>query len=296
MQNAMSSGQLIAATILTWRLFAPVQQSLQALPKLPEIKRLLVQLNTLFRLPEEDGREWGEVSSPCYGNLLLEDVVVRFPGALTPTLATAKLQVPRGKFVTITGPSGSGKSTLLRVLSGNLKPQSGVVSIDGLNVSQLSRAYRSRHIAYVSQEPLYFFGTVAQNLRLNAPDADDHRILRQVRQLGLGKWIDSLPDGIDTRIDPAASEVLSPGVRTMLGIAQALLVEPAILLLDEPTGGLDAGLEAGLMHALEARHGSMTTLLVTHRPSLIDRSDAAIIVNGGRATMRAVSTDKKVAS
>ncbi|MEO0918728.1 MAG: ATP-binding cassette domain-containing protein, partial [Pseudomonadota bacterium] len=176
-------------------------------------------------------------------------------------------------------------------------PQSGIVLIDGANAAQVSRAYRKRHIAYVSQDPLYVYGSVAQNLRLSTPGASDERIRQVLDRLGLSRWISTLPDGIHTRLDPAdEGDVLGPGVRTMLGIARAMLSSPAILLLDEPAGGLDPEMEAKLVAALEALRGSTTVLLVTHRPSLIHRSDGVIVLEGGGATLKRVDKVERQAS
>lgn len=297
MNATLSAGQLIAATILTWRLFSPIQQVLQILPKLPEMKRLLAQVDALFRLPEQEAVQRGLSNRPCYGDVVVKNLVVRFPNAHAPSLMCSELEIPRGQLVAVTGRSGSGKSTLLRVLAGNIRPQAGLVLVDDINHSQLSQAFRNRHIVYVSQEPLYFFGTVAQNLRLCAPDADDGRLMAVLDELGLSDWVASLPDGLATRIDPATmTDILSPGHRTLIAVAQALLVEPTILLLDEPTGGLDAMFEEKLLGALEARKGAVTTLMVTHRPSLLRRSDAVIVVDGGAAVLRAPGKVQRVAS
>ncbi len=282
MQGSLSAGQLIAVTILTWRLFAPIQQVILVLPKLPELRRLLNQVDLFFKIPEEPKGQPSDVTRPCRGDVAISNLVVRFPGAILPTLVGGEFKIPAGKLIAVTGPSGSGKSTLLRVLSGSLAPQSGVVMVDGLNVLQLSQGYRNRHIARVSQEPIIIFGTVAQNLRLAAPGASDAHIEEVLEELGLDTWVSTLSDGINTRIDPTTmTDVLSPGIRTLLSVAQALLADPAILLLDEPVGGLDAVREAYLVHALLSRRGKMTTFLVTHRPSLISQSDGLIYLEGG---------------
>jgi len=283
MQGSLSLGQLIAATILTWRLVAPVQQAIQVLPKLPELGTLMDQANMFFRLAEAPKTKASDVTRPCHGEVAVSNLLVRFPGSVMPTLMGCDFKVAGGKFIAVTGASGSGKSTLLSALSGNQAPQSGGVFVDGINLSQLSEGYRNRHIAYVPQRPIFIFGTVAQNLRLRAPGASDVQIDRVLLELGLDTLVQSLPDGLNTRIDPTTmTDMLSPGVRTLLALAQALMIEPAILLLDEPAGGLRGDEEARLRQAMRSRHGRMTIFLVTHRPSLVQMSDAVIHLDGGK--------------
>ena len=295
--NDLSAGQLIAATILTWRLFAPIQQSLHVLPKIPELLRLNSQIDMLMRLPEDrSGLSGSDVQRPK-GDLAARNVVVRYPNSFAPALVGAKLEFPHGAFATVTGHSGSGKSTLLRCLSGALEPQAGVVLLDGLNLSQLSRGYRTRNVAYVSQKPIFFFGTIAQNLRLAAPGAHENALLEVVHELGLDTWLDGLADGLQTRIDPATmSNVLTPTIRTLISIGQALLLEPRILLLDETVGGLEPAFEEKLMSAITSRRGQMTVIMVTHRPSLIRQSDFVVVLNEGVATMRRAVSEERVAS
>lgn len=297
MQGAITGGTLVAATILTWRLFAPVKQGLQLLPKLQDVLRLFQQIDALMRLPEEEnGRESGLHVQP-HGHLMAKGVVMRHPKSNVPILMGVNLEIPHGKFIAVAGNSGAGKTTLLRVLAGQIAPQAGVVLFNDLNLTQLSRSFRARNIAYVSQEPLFFYGSIAQNLRLADPGADDARLIDALVELGLGQWINSLPNGIDTRLDPTVDgDLLSPSMLTGIAVAQALLGNPVVLLLDEPAGHLDSALEAQLIEALEKRRGRMTSLIVTHRPSLIRRADHVISMNSGAATMRTITDIESAAS
>lgn len=297
MHQAITSGQLVASTILTWRLFAPVQQTLMLLPKLQDVFTLFTQIDTLMRLPDEESGALGTFGGSCLGHLETSGVVLRHPKSITPTLIGVQLDIPHGSLVALTGRSGSGKTTLLRVMAGQLAPQAGVVMINELNLTQLSRDFRARNIAYVSQEPLYFFGSVAQNLRFVDPAADDAKLLQILEEVGLGAWVATLPDGLNTRIDPVVDVgFLTSSIRTCIAVAQALLTNPVVLLLDEPAGGMDQELEAYLLEALERRHGSMTCVLVTHRPSLMQRTDSVIFLNAGTAVMRATEDLKRAAS
>ena len=286
-QGSISGGSLVAATILTWRLFAPVQQGMRLLPKLQDVQRLFQQIDALMRIPEEES---GSESGPYVqrqGDLKVRGVVLRQPKSIMPVLMGVHFDIPHGSFVSVTGSSGSGKTTLLRVLAGQLAPQAGVVLLNDLNLTQLSRGFRARSVAYVSQRPLFIYGTVAQNLRLADPASDDTRLMQVLEELGLGHWVRSLPDCLDTRLDPSIDGALLPvSVLTSLSVAQALLTDPSVLLLDEPAGSMDVHLEACLIAALEKRRGQMTSIVVTHRPSLVRRTDKVIILNAGSAVMR----------
>lgn len=297
MRGELTGGALVGATILTWRLFAPVQQTLVFLPKLQDVRRLGQQIDALMRLPEEDSDGEGSFPKQREGALSTQGLVFRHPNSIAPTLMGVQLDIPHGAFVAVTGKSGSGKSTLLRALAGQLAPQAGVVLFNGLNLNQLSRTFRARNIVYVSQEPLFFFGTVAQNLRLADPAADDVRLAAVLDEVGLAAWVADLPRGLDTRIDPAVDgDLLTPGVLTGIGVAQALLVDPVALLLDEPAGTMDAAHEAALIAALERRRGRTTCVMVTHRPSLMRRTDSVIFLNAGAAVMRATADLERAAS
>ena len=296
--GTLTGGALIAATILSWRLFAPVQQGLVLLPKLQNVLSLFKQIDGLMRLPEEEsGSEQGNEAIGAKGNIAAKGLVLRYPKSIAPALVGVQFSIPHGAFFTVSGASGAGKTTLLKVLAGQLQPQAGAVLFNDTNLSQMSRSFRARNIAYVSQSPLYIYGSVAQNLRLSDPTADDAQLMSILSELGLADWIDSLPDGIDTRLDPSLDRaMLSASVLSSLAVAQALLTHPAVLLMDEAVGSMDSALESHLLAALEARRDRMTSVLVTHRPSLIRRSDRTILLNSGAAQVLETSKEQRQAS
>ncbi len=297
MGGILTPGQLVASTILTWRLFAPVQQTLTLLPKLQDVRALFSQIDTLMKLPEEESGATGQLETRCLGHIETRGLVFRHPRSIAPTLIGVQLEIPHGALVALTGRSGSGKTTLLQVMAGQLAPQAGVVLLNALNLTQLSRDFRARNVAYVSQAPLFFFGSVAQNLRFADPAADDARLLEVLEEVGLGAWIATLPDGLNTRIDPDLDTgILTSSVRTCIAVAQAFLSNPAVLLLDEPAGGMDSTFESHLIAALERRRGTMTCVLVTHRPSLMRRTDSVIFLNAGNAVMRNTADLERAAS
>ena len=297
MQQSITSGQLVASTILTWRLFAPVQQTLALMPKLQDVLSLFTQIDTLMRLPEEESGALGTFGGESRGHIECKGVVMRHPKSIAPTLVGVELDLAHGTLVGLTGRSGSGKTTLLRVIAGQIAPQAGVIMLNELNLTQLSRDFRARNVAYVSQTPLYFFGSVAQNLRFADPTADDEKLMDMMEEVGLGGWIATLPEGLNTRIDPVLdNNTLSPSARTCIAVAQALLTDPVVLLLDEPAGGMDPDIEAHLINALERRRGQMTCIIVTHRPSLMRRTDSVIFLNGGAAVMKATEDLERAAS
>lgn len=297
MNGTLTGGTLIAVTILTWRLFAPVQQAIMLLPKVQDVTRLFQQIDTLMRLPAEESASDSSLQSIRSGPLAVRGLVLRHPKSISPVLMGVQFDIPQGSLVTVTGKSGSGKTSLLRVLAGQIEPQAGAVMFNGLNISQMSRAFRARNIAFVAQKPLFFYGSVAQFLRLGDPTADDARLLDVLRDLGLEDWVNGLPNGINTRLDPAVDgQLLSSSVLTSLAVAQAILTQPAILLMDEPAGNMEQGHEACLLAALESRRGTMTSVIITHRPSLIKRSDAVIVLNGGAAAMHETTKITRQAS
>ena len=286
MNGQVTAGELIAITILTWRLLAPVQQFLAQLPRFRDVRDIMLQVDTLMQLPDDRMSSSAPAQRISEGQLQVLDVVLRHPKSVSPTLVGVRVDIPHGAFVTVTGEAGSGKSTLLKVLAGVLEPQAGAVHLNDLNIAQLSREFRAANIAYVPQHPPYFYGTVAQNLRFANPAAGTYQLEAITDELGLSQWLAELPEGLNTRLDPSRDgAVLRPDIKSCLAIAQGLLTEPVVLLLDEPVGGMNNHLESHLLQALHARRDHMTRVMVTHRPSVIRQSDAVLLLKGGGARM-----------
>jgi len=200
---------------------------------------------------------------------------VTYPGRRLPALHDVDLTVEPGETVALVGPSGCGKSTLLAVLLGLQTPSAGVVrcggvALDGLDVA----AWRAR-IGWVPQRPHLFARTVAENVRLGRPDATDDQVSAALDAAGLAEVVRRLPAGVSTRLGEGGSG-LSAGERQRLALARAFVREASLLLLDEPTAGLDNETEAEVLAAVRRLTEGRTALLVAHRPALVALADRVV--------------------
>ncbi|WP_371653729.1 MULTISPECIES: thiol reductant ABC exporter subunit CydD [unclassified Streptomyces] len=205
----------------------------------------------------------------------VDGVTVRHPGRAEPSLAAASLTVQPGETVALTGPSGVGKSTLLGAVLGFVAPDEGQVRISGTDLGALSLEQWRERIAWVPQRPHLFAGTIAENVRLARPDADDTAVREALRDAGALEFVTALPDGLGTELGEDGAG-LSAGQRQRLALARAFLADRPVLLLDEPTAALDGATEAGIVDAVRRLSAGRTVLLVVHRPALLAVADRVV--------------------
>lgn len=227
----------------------------------------------------------GGADVPDSLRLELEGVTVRHEGRAEPSLDAATLVVEPGETVALVGPSGSGKTTLLNVLLGFTAPTEGRVRVGGTDLSDLDLDRWRERIAWVPQHPYLFAGTIAENVRLARPDADDAAVARALRDAGAYDFVTALPLGADTPLGEDGTG-LSAGQRQRLALARAFLADRPLLLLDEPTAALDGETEATLVPTIRRLATGRTVLLVIHRPALLSVADRVVEVGGGRARGR----------
>ncbi|AIR99314.1 thiol reductant ABC exporter subunit CydD [Streptomyces glaucescens] len=209
------------------------------------------------------------------GPLTFENVTVRHPGRVTDAVSGVSLTVRPGETVALVGPSGAGKSTLLDVALGFVRPTGGRVRVGGADLTGVDlEEWRSR-VAWVPQRPHLYAGTIAENVRLARPDADDDAVRRALRDAGALEFVEALPQGTDTVLGEDGAG-LSAGQRQRLAMARAFLADRPVLLLDEPTAALDGATEAEIVAAVRRLAAGRTVLLVVHRPALLDVADRVV--------------------
>lgn len=281
-EGRVSAGALVAAIMLSWRVIIPLQTLFLAISRARQIVDSVAQLHRLQALAEEARPAPDAPRAKGHGRTLrLDGVVLRVPGGGT-LLAGASLALPEGARVALTGPSGAGKSTLLRCALGLMPPQAGVVTLGGVNIAQLDPSTLRARMGYLPQRPALIYGTVAQNLRLAAPAAEDSDLAEACEEVGILEHILAMPQGFATRINDLDKARLAQSLLQGLALAQALLRRPEILLLDDPTHALDRAREERLAALLRRLHGTVGVLIVTHRADLIRSCDRAFTLDHGQ--------------
>ncbi|TQJ75121.1 thiol reductant ABC exporter subunit CydD [Streptomyces sp. SLBN-31] len=209
------------------------------------------------------------------GRIAFEGLRVRYPGRAENAVSDVSFVVEPGETVALVGPSGAGKSTLLHVLLGFVPVTEGRVRIGGVDLADADLGQWRSQVAWVPQRPHLFAGTIAENVRLARPEADDAAVRRALGDAGALPFVDALPDGADTVLGEDGAG-LSAGQRQRLALARAFLADRPVLLLDEPTAALDGATEAEVVEAVRRLAVGRTVLLVVHRPALLRVADRVV--------------------
>jgi len=278
----LTMGGLIACSMLASRAMAPIGQ----------VAGLLVQYHTastaLSSLEEVMQRE---VERPDGANFItrgriegaieFKDVSFNYPGQSNASLRNVSFRLKAGERVAILGRIGSGKTTLEKLILGLYRPTSGAVLIDGIDLRQLDPAELRRHIGYVQQDVMLFYGSLRDNITLGAPLADDADVLKAATLSGIVELVNQQPEGFDMLVGERG-ESLSGGQRQGVAIARAVINDPSILLLDEPTSSMDHSSEEDIKKRLQQFVPGKTVVLVSHRTSLLDLVERIIVMDAGR--------------
>ncbi|MDR0777023.1 MAG: type I secretion system permease/ATPase, partial [Azonexus sp.] len=278
----LSMGGLIACTMLSSRAVAPLGQIVGLLMQFHNAKVALTSLEEVMTKPVERPGDAAFVHRPdLRGNIEFRDVDFSYPNSPVTALKGFNCRIAAGEKVVVIGRIGSGKTTLQKLLLGLYQPTAGAVLVDGVDLRQLDPADLRRNIGYVAQDVTLFYGTLRDNIAIGAPYADDASIVAAAEAAGLAEFVNRHPDGFDMMIGERGDSV-SGGQRQGIAIARAMLLDPPILLLDEPTSAMDFSSEQQFKERLRQLAGHKTMLIVTHRNSLLDLATRIIVVDDGR--------------
>ena len=278
----LSMGGLIACTMLTSRAVAPLGQMVGLLMQYHNAKVALTSLEQIMNNPVERPGDASFVHRPeLRGDIEFRDVQFSYPNSQIAALKGLTCKISAGEKVVVIGRVGSGKTTLQKLLLGLYLPTEGAVSIDGVDLRQLDPADLRRNIGYVAQDLTLFYGTLRENIAIGAPFADDASIVAAAEAGGLSEFVNRHPDGFDMMIGERGDS-LSGGQRQGVAIARAFLMDPPILLLDEPTSAMDFSSEQQFKERLRKMAAHKTVLIVTHRNSLLDLATRVIVVDDGK--------------
>jgi ATP-binding cassette subfamily C protein len=218
----------------------------------------------------------------------IEGVRFSHEGSDRPALSDVSLTLPARSFTALVGPSGAGKSTLADIVGGLISPDAGTVTVDGASISGPMRRSWRESVAYVQQEPLLFHATIAENLRWAKPDATAEA-MQTALESASAQFVMGFEHGLETVVGDRGGR-LSGGERQRIALARALLRNPALLILDEPTSSLDSASEAAICTAIEQLKGRITILLIAHRGSLTALADQIVTLDCGRIVDRLDTT------
>ena len=278
LHGALTSGAMVAASIILGRALAPIERSMGAWQSFTAARAAARRLDAFFG--DAPARPKPVSLQRPAGCLDVEEVWCLAPGSQERILENVSFHLDPGETLAVVGPSGSGKSTLCRLLVGAWKPARGHVRLDGADVFDWDPEDLGPHIGYLPQAVELFPGTVAQNIARMRRVADA-QIIRAAKAAGVHDMILRLPQGYETDVGLHGGRI-SGGQRQRLGLARALLGDPAFLVLDEPASNLDQAGDAALMAALSRlKEQRRTVVIVSHHALGLQLADKVLALQGG---------------
>ena len=278
--NQLSVGGLIAVTILSSRAMVPVIQASMMAIRLKEIKESLDNINEFWHLPLENDKNIEIGLGKIKGNIEFKNVEFYYKNSKYPSLENCNITIKEGEKVGIIGQTGAGKSTFLRILTGLDSPTKGSVYLDGHEISTIHPVEIRQNIGVMPQEPFLFSGTLKENIELSSPISKE-KMMQLIKITGLEDLVKKSGQGDGLQVGERGCN-LSVGQRHLVALARAILNDPPILLLDEPTTGLDVGLEKSLIAHMKQILCDKTLIVITHRFAALDLVDRVIVLNQGK--------------
>lgn len=283
-EGNLTQGGLIAAYMLSSRVMAPISQAAALLAQYHQSSTALQSLNEVMARPVERPEGKAFVSRPVIrGDIRFDKVSLRYPEQENEALRDVSLAIRSGEKVALLGRIGCGKTTLNKLMLGLYEPTAGAVMLDGVDLRQFDPIQLRRQIGYVSQDISLFYGTLRENIIAGggSEGVDDEALLRAIRLSGLEGLVNAHPQGVDLPVGERG-QALSGGQRQSVAVARALVNDPQILLLDEPTSAMDHTSEEALKANLKTFAQAKTMILATHRTSLLSLVDRIIVIDSGR--------------
>ena len=278
----ITMGAMIAAVILGGRTLAPLSQLASAMSRANGARQAYRSLSAVMN--DDDGLSdatRSRLSRPeLRGSIELKNVTYSFPGSDSAIIRDLSLKIPAGQKIAIVGRMGSGKSTMSRLISGLIEPSEGSVLIDGVDLRQIDKSDVRRNVGVMLQDTWLFSGTVKENLQMGFYEYDDAHILNVAKLSGVDDFVASHPQGYDMELRERG-EGLSGGQRQSINLARALLHDPNLLVLDEPTSSMDTATEKAVIGRLKAWAGNRTLIMVTHRNTLLELADRVLVMDQG---------------
>jgi ATP-binding cassette subfamily C protein LapB len=281
-EGDLTMGGLIATVMLSQRAIGPMGQFANLTSSYQQTKTALNSLNELMKKEVERPDSKRFIQHPHFeGRIEFSNVSFTYPDETKPALTNVSFVIEAGDKVGIIGRIGSGKTTIQKLILGFYKPSEGSILIDGIDITQLDPAELRRNINYVPQDVTLFSGDVRDNISYKAPYIEDSAILKAARLSGVDDFIKQHPSGYSLKVNEGGSS-LSGGQRQSIGVARALLLESAIYLFDEPTNAMDAKTEQVMIDKLKEGILKSTSLLVTHKMSLLQLTDRLMVMDNGK--------------
>ncbi len=287
----ITPGALFAANMLAGRCMGPLGAFAALISRLQQNRMALQSVAELAAMEQERDGARQLLHPPAFSSrITFEDVSFAYVKDAPPAVSAINLSIQRGERVGVIGGIGSGKSTLVRLLTAFEMPLQGQVSFDGIPTRHIDPSHLRGQIGILPQTPAFFRATLRDNIVLGRDDLPDLAVMQALARAGAQAWVSRLPKGLDTPLGEAGAG-LSSGQRQTLAFARALVANPALIIVDEPTSHLDQQTEGLVQRTLRALPQGTTLVLVTHSPALLEAVDRLVVMEKGRVLLDGAKAD-----